>query len=314
MRQSGRVLVAAAAAAVVLHAAGVRAALGRADAVTSTLSPGAVVLASGEYRAPLFLDASDWPGVLRAARDLQSDVERVTGRRPAVDTGGTPRGPDVVIAGTLGRSRLVDALAAGGRIDVAEVAGRWEGYLIQAVAAPLPGVERALVVAGADKRGTIYGLYELSEQIGVSPWYWWADVPPRRRDALFVPAGTRLTDAPVVRYRGIFINDEAPALTGWAQEKFGGFGHRLYSRVFELISPEGPRPQARADLARAGQPRRRRPDRRARAEPIAEVPARGDAPGHPRAVARGVPGRADGPGAPRCSPPRWPTAPPGTRT
>ena len=228
-------LRAAAVAVVLLCPAGAFAALGRPDVVTTTPSAGAVVLAHGERRAPLFLDAADWPGVLRAARDLQADVERVTGRRPALETAGSPRGSDVLVAGTLGRSRLIDALAAEGRIDTRGVAGRWEAYLIQAVARPFPGVERALVVAGADKRGTIYGLYELSEQIGVSPWYWWADVPPRRREALFVTADARLADAPVVRYRGIFLNDEAPALTGWAREKFGGFNHEMYAHVFELI-------------------------------------------------------------------------------
>ena len=210
-------------------------ALGRPDLVAFEPSAGAVALARDGHCAPLFLDGGDWPGVLRAARDLQADVERVTGRRPVLVTEGAPRGADVVIAGTLGRSRLIDGLVAAGRLDVSGVAGRWEAYLIQTVATPLPGVERALVVAGADKRGTIYGLYELSEQIGVSPWYWWADVTPRQRDALFVLAGARLSDAPVVRYRGIFLNDEAPALTGWAQEKFGGFNHQMYAHVFELI-------------------------------------------------------------------------------
>src|SRR5690606_21964776 len=124
---------------------------------------------------------------------------------------------------------------AANRIDVAGVRGTWEAFLIQHVARPLPGVDRALVIAGADKRGTIYGIYEVSQQIGVSPWYWWADVPPQHHESLFVAAGTRLTDAPVVKYRGIFINDEAPAFSNWTQEKFGGPNHRMYVHMFELL-------------------------------------------------------------------------------
>jgi len=211
------------------------AATGGPTVVSFTPSKGAVVLADGARVAPLFVDAGDWPGVVRATGDLQADIERVTGRRPRLEPGAAPSGDTAVIIGTIGRSRLVDRLIARGKIDAAKVKGRWESYLIQVVNAPLPGIARALVVAGSDKRGTIFGIYELSEQVGVSPWYWWADVPPARHGALYVPAGTRVVDAPVVRYRGIFINDEAPSFSVWAQEKFGGANHRMYRHVFELI-------------------------------------------------------------------------------
>ena len=103
------------------------------------------------------------------------------------------------------------------------------------VSHPLPGVARGLVIAGSDKRGTIYGIYDLSEQIGVSPWYWWADVPVEHKDALYVKAGRWVQGEPAVKYRGIFLNDEAPSLSGWAKEKFGGFNHQFYEKVFELL-------------------------------------------------------------------------------
>jgi hypothetical protein len=119
--------------------------------------------------------------------------------------------------------------------DTAPIAGKWESFLIQAVPKPLPGVAGALVIAGSDKRGTIYGIYDLSEQIGVSPWYWWADVPVGHRDALFVKPGRFVQGEPAIKYRGIFLNDEAPALSGWTREKFGGFNHNFYVKVFELI-------------------------------------------------------------------------------
>jgi len=196
-----------------------------------------VALAGGRGPARLLLDPREFAGVRRAAADLQADIGRVSGSRPALLQASTarPGSGDLVIVGTLGKSALIDRLAREGRIDATALRGKWEGYLVQTVRNPLPGVARALVVAGSDKRGTIFGLYTVSEQIGVSPWHWWADVPVQRHAALVIPDGTRVQDAPVVRYRGIFLNDEAPALSGWAREKFGGFNHRFYEKVFELL-------------------------------------------------------------------------------
>jgi hypothetical protein len=194
----------------------------------------AVELVGKGRAAPIYVDGNDHAGVLRAAGDLQADVARVAGVKPALSKN-APLGIDVVIVGTLWKSALIDGLAQAGVLDVAGIRGKWEGYLIRTVANPMPGVQRALVIAGSDKRGTIYGIYELSEQIGVSPWYWWADVPPAQRKAIYALAGTAVQDAPVVQYRGIFLNDEAPALTGWAKERYGGYNHKFYTKVFELI-------------------------------------------------------------------------------
>jgi hypothetical protein len=198
---------------------------------------GGLPLAHKSRVAPLYIDPADWPGVARAARDLQADFERVTGIPPAIRDGAAAKTstPMAIIIGTLGRSSLLDTLVKAGKLNVQSIAGRWEAFHIGVVEQPLPGVARALVIAGSDKRGTIYGIYELSRQIGVSPWYWWADVPVQRRENIFVQADARLTDAPAVQYRGIFINDEAPALTGWVQEKFGRFDHAFYEHVFELM-------------------------------------------------------------------------------
>jgi hypothetical protein len=209
-------------------------ALGERQFVRFAPSEHAVTLAGEQGAAQLVVDAQDHAGVRRAVTDLQADIGRVTGKRPAV-LGAAASGQDAILVGTLGKSPLIDRLAREGRIDATALRGKWEGFLIQAVRDPFPGVSRALVVAGSDKRGTIYGVYTLSEQIGVSPWSWWADVPPTRHATLAVPDDTRMSDAPVVRYRGIFLNDEAPALSGWAKEKFGGFNHRFYEKLFELI-------------------------------------------------------------------------------
>ena len=196
---------------------------------------GAFPLVQGSNAVPLRLAAGDDPGVLRAARDLQSDIERVTGARPELLTSSDGSMAAALIVGTLGRSSMVDDLVKSGKLDVRDIEGLWETFLIEVVEAPVPGIDRALVIAGSDRRGTIYGLYDLSEQIGVSPWYWWADVPVVHRDALFVKPVRQVQGEPAVKYRGIFLNDEAPALSGWATEKFGGFNHRFYAHVFELI-------------------------------------------------------------------------------
>ena len=193
-----------------------------------------VALAESGRAAALFVDAGDHAGVLRAAASLQDDIGQVSGVRPEL-LKSAPHGKDVVIIGTLGKSRLVDALAKAGKIDAAAIAGKWEGWLAQTVTEPMPGVERALVIAGSDKRGTIYGIYELSEQIGVSPWYWWADVPLKRSSTLYAALPAPVSDAPAVQYRGIFLNDEAPALTGWVKQRYGGYNHAFYEKVFELL-------------------------------------------------------------------------------
>ena len=108
-------------------------------------------------------------------------------------------------------------------------------FLIESISNPCEGVEEAVVIAGSDKRGTIYGIYEFSKQMGVSPWYYWADVPVERKETLYFQKGSYSDGEPAVTYRGIFLNDEAPALTGWANVTFGGFNSAFYEKVFELI-------------------------------------------------------------------------------
>jgi hypothetical protein len=196
---------------------------------------GGFAIARGEALADLYVDADDHAGVVRAVKDLQADIERVTGRAPTLAQAEDRLSANVILVGTLGKSRVIDRLAQEGKIDPKRISGQWESFLIQVVPQPLPGVARGLVIAGSDKRGTIYGIYDLSEQIGVSPWYWWADVPVKRRSALYVKPGTYVQGPPAVKYRGIFLNDEAPALTGWVKEKFGNYNHQFYEKVFELI-------------------------------------------------------------------------------
>ncbi|MPZ85863.1 MAG: glycosyl hydrolase [Actinophytocola sp.] len=212
--------------------------------ITGTATPGSFPLVANGKAAPIVVSAADHAGVVRVAGDLRADLERVTGVAPAVLTDEVPRRDAIVLVGTIGRSPLIDRLVRDRKLDVRGIAGKWETTLEQVVANPLPGVRRAFVIAGSDQRGTIYGAYDVSRQIGVSPWYWWDDVPARHQDALHVLPGRHTQGTPAVRYRGFFINDENPALGTWAPAHFGpglapghpgGFNSRFYARVFETM-------------------------------------------------------------------------------
>ncbi len=203
-------------------------------------TPGAFVLAGSGKVAPLFVSGEDHAGVIRAAGDLKEDLQKVTGATSELFTLGEGELPgsgfrEIVLAGTIGKSRMIQSLVDAGKLETGDLEGAWESSVTQIVEDPFPGIGRALVICGSDKRGTIFGIYELSAAAGVSPWYFWADVTPPHHEALYVNEGRFRLGEPAVRYRGIFINDEAPALAGWAEERFGGFNHRFYAHVFELI-------------------------------------------------------------------------------
>ena len=198
----------------------------------------AFTLASPRQTAAILYDASDAAVVKRVAELFAADVEAVTGRRPQVTSATGETGPAVIV-GTVGGSALIRRLSEAGKIDTAPLEGAWERYLIQTVANPLPGIRKALVIAGSDRRGAAYGLFTLSELIGVSPWYWWADVPVKKHAALHVDAPPTYSQTPSVRYRGIFLNDEDWGLTPWASQTFeperGNIGPRTYAKVCELL-------------------------------------------------------------------------------
>ncbi|AKD05468.1 glycosyl hydrolase [Pontibacter korlensis] len=204
--------------------------------ITSSRTNGSFALSAAGKSAPLYVSREDFAGVIRAAKDLQADINRVTNTEPQLTVNKkAPKAKQLVLIGTLGKSPVIDKLVKDKKLDVSGVAGKWETYLVQVVEKPIRGVDEALVIVGSDKRGTIYGIYDVSAQIGVTPWYWWADVPVKQKQNLYVQPGRHTAGEPAVKYRGIFINDEAPALAGWATEKFGGFNSKFYVHVFELI-------------------------------------------------------------------------------
>lgn len=198
------------------------------------LAPDRFTLMENGVANEILVDEQEDAGVMIAVRNLQNDFKRVSGRAAGLCY--TPGVKRMIMVGTL-KSRYIRELVKAKKIDASLLEGKNEKYLMTVVSAPLNGVNEALVIAGSDKRGTIYGIYELSEQIGVSPWYDWADVPVMSRQNLSMTRGSYTAGEPAVKYRGIFLNDEAPCLTGWVKHTYGtNYGdHRFYARVFELI-------------------------------------------------------------------------------
>ena len=203
-------------------------------ATLPVVSPDRFTLVEDGKPLPILVLQSEDKAILHAAGNLVEDFERVTGVRPVMTE--SVSAERAVIIASVG-SPLAVKMQERGKVDVSELAGCREKYLMQTVSDPLEGVGEALVILGSDRRGAVYGIYELSEQIGVSPWYDWADVPVARQENLSIAHGSYTAGEPAVRYRGIFLNDEAPCLTGWVAHTYGtDYGdHRFYERVFELI-------------------------------------------------------------------------------
>lgn len=185
--------------------------------------------------APILIDNNIDSGILKAIVNLSVDIDKVTGVSPILKVDKVSVEETVLLIGTIGKSKYIDDLVKNKKINASELQEKYEKYLIQTVQNPFEGVKEALVIAGSDKRGTIYGIYELSKQIGVSPWYYWADVPIKKQENIYIKRGKYTEGEPAVKYRGIFLNDEAPALSGWANVTFGGFNSKFYEKVFELI-------------------------------------------------------------------------------
>ena len=187
--------------------------------------------------ATICTDAGDYKVVSIAAQMLADDVERVTSARSTIVSATSfkklPHGA-TVFAGTVGHSRIIDELVRQKAIDVSAIKGKWESYIVTTVNRPRQ--KQLLVIAGSDRRGTAFGLTTMSETIGVSPWYWWADVTPAKKNALYIEPGTFVQGEPSVQYRGIFINDERfGGWARWAEQKHGKVGPETYKRVFELL-------------------------------------------------------------------------------
>ena len=201
------------------------------------------LLLNADNQVQIYLDHNDCRGVSYAVQALIKDIQKVSGSSASIITdfttsskgsasksskGNAPRAN--ILVGTIGHSAAIDRLVKLRRLDAKLLQGKHEKFIITLI-------DGQLVIAGSDRRGTIYGIYELSQQMGVSPWYDWADVPIEHHDSIFVNKGIYTDGEPAVRYRGIFLNDEAPCLTSWVKNTYGTeYGdHRFYQRVFELV-------------------------------------------------------------------------------
>jgi len=173
--------------------------------------------------------------VKKSTEFLAGDIERVTNIKPDISSSDRVENKNPIIIGTVGNNPLINQLVANKKLDVSPIINQWERFIIQTIDNPFPGVKQALVIVGSDRRGAAYGVFTLSEKMGVSPWYWWADAPVKKNESVFLKKGRYVSDGPAVKYRGIFINDESPAFRYWAFEKFGGINHKCYEKIFELL-------------------------------------------------------------------------------
>lgn len=187
--------------------------------------------------ATVVYDAADAPMIATVAEMFAGDIAMVSGKANSA-TAKMPKKGTAVIAGTIEGNKLIAKLAKSGKIDIKEIAGEQERFVIARVKNPAKGIGDALVVAGSDRRGAAYGLMEISRRMGVSPWWWWADVPVDHHDNVYVDADY-VSDAPSVKYRGIFINDEDWGLKTWASNNFekelNDIGPETYAKVCELL-------------------------------------------------------------------------------
>jgi hypothetical protein len=201
------------------------------------------IVANGQAAA-IYVAPENPETVHVAAEAFADDVERVTGVRPRVLTSlAAPLPANLILVGVLGHSPDIDRLVATHKLDSTGMAGKWEAAVTSTVNAPMPGVRRALVILGSDRRGAAFALFTLSRQMGVSPWIWWADVPVPHHAAVYVRPGLHIQPKPSVQYRGIFLNDEDWGLRPWAAKKMdptvdggkGNIGPNTYVRIFELL-------------------------------------------------------------------------------
>jgi hypothetical protein len=207
--------------------------------IGDAFSEGAFPLVSEKKASPLYYDTDDYEVVKIAVKDLQSDIEKVSHVAPEITSQLKLSQRTVVIIGTIGKCKELAGLSEQKKVNVEDIRNQWETFKILVVDNPFPDIDKALVIAGSDRRGTAYGVYELSKQIGVSPWYYWADVPVDEKDEIWIKQGDYQLGPPSVKYRGMFINDEKFALKLWAAEKqdpeVKGIGINTMQKVFELM-------------------------------------------------------------------------------
>lgn len=202
--------------------------------ITLEKTSDAMVVKEKFTQLSLYFDKTIDKGVIRAIHNLQTDFQKVTGSSPNLLNQISASQSPLIIIGTIGTNSVIDELIRKKKINEKDLKGKKEKFIIQNIK-DFNGISEAIVIAGSDKRGTIYGIYEFSKQIGVSPWNYWADVLVKKSENLYFKRGIYTDGEPAVEYRGIFLNDEEPSLGSWARATFGGINAQFYEKVFELI-------------------------------------------------------------------------------
>lgn len=193
---------------------------------------------NGNIIVRIYCDSTEKESVKIAAKLLSADIEMVTGKKPKVVSNVDSIQDYSIIIGTVGESQLIKQLSESGIFQIDSIKGKWECFAVKTIDSPFFGGEKCLVIAGSDRRGTAYGVFELSKAIGVSPWYWWADVTPKFQDSLSICPLDYISEEPTVKYRGIFINDEDWGLQEWSEHTFDtvkDIGPKTYEKIFELL-------------------------------------------------------------------------------
>ncbi len=194
------------------------------------------VIVKGDESCSIVIDKNDAKVVEIASKMLSGDIKNITDKTIGVSN---KLSRNVIIAGTIGKNKWIDKLVAANKIDVSALKNKWEAYSIQTVEKPFKGVDNALVIVGSDRRGTAYGILEISRMMGVSPWEWWADVTPEKRENVILSIENKVSHEPSVKYRGVFLNDEDWGLQRWAalnyEPETGDIGPKTYAKIFELL-------------------------------------------------------------------------------
>lgn len=211
------------------------------DSLQAAQKEGAFAIAAKDTAVDLYVDknGTDYDGLSLVAESVAEDIALVSkaSAKANVVSSADQLKEYAIIAGSVGNNDVIDGLIRAGKLNVSAIQNKRETYQIQVVQNPVGRVKKAVVVVGSDKRGTIYGLYYLSEKMGVSPWVYWGDAIPDQMDPVYLDESslTVTSREPSVKYRGIFLNDEAPSLTSWTKKKFGGYNENFYEKVYELI-------------------------------------------------------------------------------
>ncbi|GAB2806225.1 glycosyl hydrolase 115 family protein [Ferruginibacter profundus] len=206
--------------------------------VSGQNSPASFPLFSNTVTPSFYYDAKDAKVVQLAATAFANDINLISGKQIKLNTGNTVTEEYAIVAGTIGESSLIDDLVKTKHIDVTAIKNKWEQFSISVINQPYGKAKKVVVIAGSDRRGTAFGIFHLSRTMGISPFVWWADVAPEKKQELFV-SGNYTSPAPSVQYRGIFINDEDWGMQPWAAKNMDtdikDIGPKTYARVFELL-------------------------------------------------------------------------------